>query len=104
MVWEEVRVSFEVITDDRPDTAPRTAASYAPDWLVDMLPADATPDHIARAYAHHLIGDMGRPKTFATVRKHILANWPFLRALADEQPGLFDEIWLRYAEVFLGGE
>lgn len=97
-------MTFEIVIDTGPETAPRTAADYAPDWLRDMLPPDAAPDHIARAYAHHLIGDMGRPKTFATVRKHLLANWLFLRALADEQPGLFDEVLLRYAEIFLGGE
>jgi hypothetical protein len=91
-------MSFEVIAE------PRCAADYAPMWLQDMLPADATREHIARAYAHHIIGDMGRPKTMATVRKHMLAVWPFLQRLGEEQPGLFDEVLLRYAEVFLGGE
>lgn len=97
-------MTFEVVIDTGLEVIPRRAADCAPMWLIDMCPENYSPEQIAQAYAHHLIGDMARPKKMETVRKHILAAGPFLLRLGEEQPGLFDEILCAYVERFLGGE
>ena len=81
------------------------AIAYVTDWMKDLCPASYTEAQIVQAYAHHIIGDMRRPAKLDTVRHHITAfNWAFLRHIADEQPGLFDEFWTAYAERVDGSQ
>jgi hypothetical protein len=86
---------------------PRKAVDYAADWMRDLC-ANWRPDYtdaqVVQAYAHHLIGDMKRPKKFETVIGQMTFNWSFLRCLADENPGLFTEVWVAFTERFYGGE
>lgn len=82
---------------------PLTAADYCHKWLRDMLPADATAAQIVTAQAHHIIGDMKRPVKLDTVRTHLIGMWQFLRLLAEENPGLWDEVWVAYYERLEGG-
>jgi hypothetical protein len=82
------------------DAKPR-AVDFVADWLRDMCPPHYSDAQIVQAYAHHLIGDMRRPAKMETVRKHLGMNWRFIGHLADESPGLFDEIWTEYVERIL---
>ena len=49
-------------------------------------------------FRSHLIGATTGPVKMATVRDHALAQWRFLRHLADMHPTIFDEFWTAYAE------
>ena len=87
-----------------------TAVDLVADWLRDQCPADYTPAQIVQAYAHHLMGHMSpdrgdprRPVRLSTIRDHFMANRRFVWAVAEEQPELFDEILVAYAERVLGG-
>lgn len=74
------------------------ARAFVPDWAQDQCPESYTDAQVVQSYAHHVMGQINNPKKMDTVRKHILFDWAFIRALADESPGLFDEIWTAYAE------
>lgn len=88
-------MSFTIDTGIAPQT---TATQYAPDWFLDQYATAPDDRRVAHDYAYHLIGQMNNPKTMATVRKHVLMQWGFLRLLADEWPDVFDEFWAAYAE------
>lgn len=86
------------------DTGPtqeRTAIGYVPDWFRDIHSDRAEDARVVQSYAYHLISEMSRPAKQDTVRKHVLAQWGFLRLLADEEPAVFDEFWTAYAERVL---
>lgn len=73
-----------------------------PDWFRDDYGSE-DPDErrIVHDYAYHLIGEMLDPKgprKVETVRRHMLAKWGFLKALADMHPDVFDEFFTTYAE------
>ena len=76
----------------------RSAIDYVPGWFLDQY--DTVPDErrVVHDWAYHLIGALAQPRTMATVRKHTLAQWHFLRILADQWPDVFDEFWSAYAE------
>lgn len=76
------------------------AIEQVPDWFRDACGTDDE-SRIAHDYAYHLIGEMlddNGPKTMKTVRRHMLAKWAFLAALADMHPDVFDEVFTTYAE------
>lgn len=76
---------------------------FMPDWFVDRN--DTGDDRrLIHDYGYYLIGDLRTPKTMATVRKHVMAQWSFLRLLAEEWPEVFDEFQVAYAERFLGAD
>lgn len=76
------------------------ALEQVPDWFRDEC--DTTDERrIAHDYAYHMIGEMldeNGPRKVETIRKHMLARWGFLYALADMHPDLFDEVFTSYAE------
>lgn len=80
------------------DTGAPDVLAFIPNWFRDLQPADAPPDRIAHDFAYHLIGDMTNPKTFKTVRKHLLQNWSFLHELAEMHPDVFDEVLQAFVE------
>jgi len=69
-----------------------------PDWFADQLPRDTTTERLFHEYAYHLIGATNDPAKMETVRRHTLAQWRFLRHLADMHPAIFDEFLMAYAE------
>jgi hypothetical protein len=71
--------------------------SLVPDWFRDMH-GDADTSRLFHDYAYHMIGAMQNPKQWKTVRKHILHDWGFLRALSQHHPDVFDEVLAAYAE------
>lgn len=94
-----------LVIDTGPATAPRTAVDFAADWMRDLCAnwhPEYTDAQVVQAYAHHLIGDMTRPKKIDTVRGQLAFNWAFLRCLMDENPGLFDEVMTAYVERLQG--
>lgn len=72
---------------------------FMPDWFLDRNDTGDT-RRLVHDYAYHLIGALHDPKAMRTVRKHTVAQWSFLRHLADEWPEIFDEFWTVYAERF----
>lgn len=86
------------------DTGPVAdpARSLIPDWFWDTYPTDGTSsDRAIHDYGYHLIGALKNPAKMDTVRKHTLAQWQFLRLLAETHPGVFDEFMAAYAERVL---
>lgn len=83
--------------------AAMTIADYVPDWFKDTI-GEATEYRLSHDFAYHLIGDMKNPKTFKTVRKHLLQNWQFLRLLGEQQPDVFDEVLTAFSERALAFE
>lgn len=71
-----------------------------PDWFLDRCNDPQDVCRVVHDYAYHLIGALENPRSMATVRKHTLAQWSFLRALADLHPEVFDEFICAYAERF----
>jgi hypothetical protein len=75
-----------------------------PDWFRDICAPDISTERLFHDYAYHLIGATTGPVKMATVRKHAVAQWAFLRALSDMHPEVFDEFFAayaaRYAETF----
>jgi hypothetical protein len=86
---------FEIDTGATAEARPHW---IIPDWFRDQLPEDADERRAVHDFAYHLIGAMQNPKTFDTVRKHVMANWEFLRTLAEMHPDVFDEFWAAYNE------
>lgn len=82
---------------DADPIAPSDIRAHIPNWMLDTL-GDSTEAHAAQAFAHHMIGRTTGPARLETVRKHFTANWAFLRALADFNPELFDEVLCAYYE------
>lgn len=77
------------------------AIEQIPDWFRDNYGDDADEARIAHDYAYHMIGELldeNGPKKVETVRRHMLAKWGFLHALAAVHPDLFDEVFTSYAE------
>ncbi len=68
-----------------------------PDWFLDQQPEDATDAQLCFTYGQWLTGETRRPKTVATVRKHLLAAWWFLPHLAEHHPEVFDDLLCAYA-------
>lgn len=91
-------MTFEIDTGQFLPAAPPTAVDFVSDWLKDQCPPDYADWQIVQAYAHHIIGDMKRPKKLETVIEHMLFNWRFIGAVGKENPGLFTEIWAAFAE------
>jgi len=75
--------------------------NYLPDWFKDQFPADETPERLAHDFAYHMIWQMQQPKKTETVRKHMLAQWRFLRLLAEQDGDLFDEVLTAFVERLL---
>lgn len=76
------------------------AIEQVPDWFRDQYETQDE-SRIAHDYAYHMIGEMldeNGPKRVETVRKHMLAKWGFLQALAAMHPDVFDEVLTSYAE------
>lgn len=71
--------------------------NLVPDWFRDNY-ADINDPKIIHDYGYHLIGQTTDPKTMATVRKHTLASWSFLRCLGEQHPEVLDEFICAYAE------
>lgn len=92
-------MTFEIDTGIAADDPRR----FIPDWFRDQYGANE-PDaaRMVHDYGYHLIGALTAPAKMDTVRKHTLAQWGFLRVLADMHPGVFDEFWSIYAERWLG--
>lgn len=98
---------FEIDTGDAPDPL-----RNVPDWARDAAESD-DPVVVLRSYGQHLLGGLLPPRTAVgwqrrakkneTVRKHLLADWWFLRDLAKVHPGLFDEILQAYADRIAEG-
>jgi hypothetical protein len=86
--------SFEIITEE---TA-FDPASLIPDWFKDQYAVTPDTSRLMHDYAFHLIGALQNPVKMETVRKHTLAQWNFLRHLADMHPDVFDEFICAFAE------
>lgn len=80
----------------------RTAISYLPDWFLDQYYPELPDERrVVHDFAYHLIGTLSAhdgSKKMETVRKHTMAQWGFLRILADMHPAVFDEFICAYAE------
>lgn len=77
---------------------------YVPDWFRDQC-GDAEPGRVAHDYAYHIIGRLTDPngaKRMETHRKNLIADWGFLKLLAEEHPEVFDEVLTAFAERALG--
>ena len=82
------------------DQAPALLAQI-PDWFLDQYTVLPDESRALHDYGYHLIGwlqDPNGPKKMATVRKHFLCHWVFLRNLAEQHPDVFDELLAAYAE------
>ena len=73
---------------------------FVPDWFLDMHTSPGDVARVVHDYGYHLIGALQNPAKMDTVRRHTLAQWSFLRALADLHPAVFDEFICAYAERF----
>jgi hypothetical protein len=80
---------------------PRRPVDFVDDWFRDLHPSDAADVDVMRGFAQHVMGEMRNPAKFETVRRHFLMRWSFVRAVADLDPALFDEILAAYAERWL---
>jgi hypothetical protein len=89
-------MNFEI--DTGLSAHPQTAVDFVADWMRDQCPQSYEDWQIVQAYAHHIIGDMSRPKKPETVINHLLFDWRFIGALGRENPQLFKEIWTAFAE------
>lgn len=89
---------FEIDTGQFLPAAQPTAIDFIPDWARDICPPEYEGRQVVMMYAHHIMGDIKRPKKIETVVDHMLFNWRFLGALGRENPGLFTEIWTAFAE------
>lgn len=69
-----------------------------PTWFRDFYADDADTARIIHDYGLHLAAALKNPKKMETVRKHTLAQWDFLRSLAETHPDIFDEFIVAYAE------
>lgn len=68
-----------------------------PDFFQDWHP-DADDSELMRRYCFHIVGEITGPKKLATARKHMLANWQFLRMALEACPDHADEVFTAYAE------
>ena len=89
--------SFEILTDERRmysfgDTAIIDAA-------MDSLPPDATQEQIDARMVEYITGDLRKPKTMKTIRRHFIGHWQHIAPLAERAPELFDSIILEMAEL-----
>ena len=78
------------------DTGVSDLRSRLPDWFLDREPETATDAQLAFTYGQHLISEALRPKTVATVRRHLLAAWWVLPIIAEHHPEVFDGILVTY--------
>lgn len=90
-------MSFEIDTGQFLPAARQTAKDFIADWSPMLFHTDDE-KLLVQKYAYYLIGEITGPKRLETCRRHLLANWRFVRCLADEDPTLFDEILMAYAE------
>jgi hypothetical protein len=89
-------MAFEIDTG----IAERTPISYLPDWFLDQYREVPDESRAVHDFAFHLVGALHAhdgPKKIETVRKHLIAQWGFLRILADMHPEVFDELLMAYA-------
>lgn len=93
-------MGFEIDTGFRE----RTIADLIPDWFQDQYAAQPSPEKLAHDYGYHLSSALKNPKTLDTSRKHLIAQWAFVRELAALHPAVFDELIVSYAEIVQGGE
>jgi hypothetical protein len=80
------------------ETGPADVAHGIPDWFVDQMPADASPERLMHQYGYHLLGKLREYKADTPRRKHLLLHWSFLQRLAGVHPEIFDEVLAAYAE------
>ena len=84
---------------------PQGARMFVPGYVTDSWTPDSYTDaQIVQCYAHHLMGEMKTKRRADTVREMVAANWGFLSHLMTENPGLFDEFFVAYAERLLGAD
>lgn len=83
------------------DTGDLGPLRHIPDWFLDLCRDPADTARVYRSYAEHIVGQMAVPVKAATVRKHLVAVWPFLRQLADTDPAAFDWVITEYTERLL---
>lgn len=90
-------MTFEIDTGHFLPATPQTAKDFIADWS-SMLFHTADEKVLVQKYAQYVMGEITGPKKLETCRKHLVANWRFIRCLADEEPTIFDEILMAYAE------
>lgn len=73
---------------------------FMPDWFLDLHHGDDDAK-LMHDFGYYVLGELTSPKMAMTARRHILAHWAFLRALAEMHPAVFDEILTAYGERFL---
>lgn len=69
------------------------------DGARDGLPLDAPQEAIDAAVTRLIVAGLQRPKTLATVRRHLLGMWPIIADLAFRDPAGFDRIIAEYHEL-----
>lgn len=72
--------------------------AMVPTWFRDFYADNEDPARIIHDYGLHLAAALNNPKKMETVRRHTLAQWEFLRCLAETHPEIFDEFIVAYAE------
>ena len=69
------------------------------DGARDSLPWDAPQEAVDAAVTRLIVADLQRPKTLATVRRHLLGMWSIISDLATRDPAGFDRIIAEYHEL-----
>ena len=88
---------------------PKTAIDCMTGWMADEVnfgtDDPGPPAQRVQSYAHLIMGsfspdrgDKRCPKTTRSHRKNLMFQWGFLKCLAEENPGLFDEVLVAYVE------
>ena len=85
--------TFEI--DTGPTASP--ARALIPDFFCDWYPS-SDDDDLTRRYCFYIVGEIRAPKKMDTVRKHLAANWQFIRHAMQVCPGHVDEILTEYVE------
>lgn len=85
--------TFEI--DTGPTVSP--VRQFIPDFFCDEY-INADDDELTRRYCFYIIGELRRPKKLETVRRHLAANWQFIRHAMQVCPGHVDEILSEYVE------
>jgi hypothetical protein len=71
--------------------------TFIADWFLDMSHGLGNAK-IMRAYSEQVISEIDKPVKLDTARKHMIAHWQFLKALAEHDPAAFDHVILSYAD------
>lgn len=86
-------MDFEIDTG----VADTPARALIPDFFCDWYPS-SDDDDLTRRYCFYIIGEIRGPKKLDTARKHLAANWQFIRHAMQVCPGHADEILTEYVE------